>query len=209
MVERHRLAEIVALPSSCFRSAIDDYTAPSAWLTNMSRKGLYRHGRTHNVVYGPDTDTTVTYWTLGTVVGTATSNPANSEEEQKSYKFNTVNWYQTQTHEPVRQDPIVKASMTPWRQTVATKKSDQSDALTASDIRGAVGGEAIPGIASDTYSGEKPKDDAMDVDQNGKVKNEPDIVTERLTSSTSQVNSPASNGGTSEQADTDAKMSDS
>lgn len=121
----------------------------------MSRRSIFgRSGKHHTIPYSTDVDTNVTHWRLESVKYSG-SNDQGSEEERPARDFAYTAWVVVDDFKPLDDGEGAIEFVT--RATVAASTS-VDNGLSATDIRGAVSGEAIPGITSGYSS--KPQSSA-------------------------------------------------
>lgn len=130
----------------------------------MSRRSLYRTSRPHTIKYGADLDQTIKHFQLRTVMHLVSGDELHiGDDKEQPRQFPVKQWVAIPEaeYEPTI-DGVESDELEFTLKTVALGETvSEGDELTAHDIRGAVGGETIPGIAS-TY---KSHNDATKQDE--------------------------------------------
>lgn len=111
----------------------------------MSRRSIFGRSRKHHTIpYSTDVDTNVTHWRLESVQYKG-SNDQGSEEERPVRDFAYTAWVTVDDFKPLDDGEGTIEFVTRANVDMAMSVDN---GLSAIDIRGAVGGEAIPGISS-------------------------------------------------------------
>jgi hypothetical protein len=176
----------------------------------MSRRSLYRHSGRHQSSYAVDVDEKIVHWRREWVTPQLSQAQQQAQQTQAQSQANTPGpedskntngsvapattrdfkikaWVpiDESTYQPVEDgepDDVLDMQSSETKVILPEPEPEQTGGLTAADIRGAVGGDAIPGIVSQQYTeNDKPKEE--EDEKKEKPSNDPDVSMEEAPAS--------------------------
>lgn len=162
----------------------------------MSRRSLYRHSGRHQSSYAVDVDEKIVHWSREWVTpqlsqaqqqgqtqaqsqantpgpeDSKTTNGSAVPADTRDFKIKAWVPIDDSSYQPVEDgepDDVLDMQSSETKVILPEPEPEQTGGLTAADIRGAVGGDAIPGIVSQQYNkseedGEKKENPSNDAD---------------------------------------------